>query len=603
MQARLKDLFAKWIAPETLTKDQICDQMVLEQFLGMLNTDLQVWVREHTPRSSAEAADLVETFVTARPSRRKYFLGPPQHDWRRPYQAAQQEPEKTSTGKPAGDSGRVVKLSYSPNSPSVSSTPARTPRGMICHGCGQQGHIRPNCTEKKMSDSRLCYLPGPNKHTHMTCADVIVPVKVKGKTLQADSGSSHSFILKSCLESDFQPRGKIKVCCIHGDESEHQTGEVLCEIRGQKYLLTMGVLDKGPYPVILGQDVPVLVDLLQTVTVNAYVTTRAQTTEKANDLWSELPYDCCPGGKGKKSKAERRREKVTGTSVQESMPSPPLEHNEVLVEDFAKLQLEDPTLSSCFSAVKNPDEAREALEEGNTCFVKNNEKLYRVAVDTEQLVVPKVLRAEVLHLGHSIPWAGHLGMEKTENRILNRFYWPGFHKDIAEYCRSCPECQLSARSKRGLKVPLISLPIIDVPFSRIAMDVVGPLERSRAGHRYILVICDYATRYPEAFPLRNTKARQVANCLIQLLSRVGVPKEILTDQGSNFTSKSLRQVYYGGYAPRHRPVVTCCNHFQDGLHDGVSHGVSSYLPAADGQYFHLAGVEYIHSVDCLFSII
>ena len=183
LQARLKDLFAKWIAPETLTKDQICDQMVLEQFLGMLNTDLQVWVREHTPRSSAEAADLVETFVTARPSRRKYFLGPPQHDWRRPYQAAQQEPEKTSTGKPAGDSGRVVKLSYSPNSPSVSSTPARTPRGMICHGCGQQGHIRPNCTEKKMSDSRLCYLPGPNKHTHMTCADVIVPVKVKGKTL------------------------------------------------------------------------------------------------------------------------------------------------------------------------------------------------------------------------------------------------------------------------------------------------------------------------------------------------------------------------------------------------------------------------------------
>ena len=64
--------------PETLTKAQICDQMVLEQFLDMLNTDLQVWVREHTPRSSAEAADLVETFVTARPSRRKYFLGQPQ---------------------------------------------------------------------------------------------------------------------------------------------------------------------------------------------------------------------------------------------------------------------------------------------------------------------------------------------------------------------------------------------------------------------------------------------------------------------------------------------------------------------------------------------
>mgnify|MGYP000091361383 CR=1 FL=1 len=102
---------------------------------------------------------------------------------------------------------------------------------------------------------------------------------------------------------------------------------------------------------------------------------------------------------------------------------------------------------------------------------------------------------------------------------------------------------MSARSHRGLKAPLISLPIIDVPFSRISMDVVGPLERSRAGHRYILVLCDYATRYPEAFPLRNTKARQVANCLIQLFSRVGIPKEVLTDQGTNFTSRSLKQVY------------------------------------------------------------
>ena len=110
LQARLKDLFRKWIIPEILTKDQICDKMVLEQFLGMLNTDLQVLVREHTPHSSAEAADLVETFVTARPSRRKYFLGPPQHDWRRPYQAAQQELENISTGK----SGMIVVVWLSP---------------------------------------------------------------------------------------------------------------------------------------------------------------------------------------------------------------------------------------------------------------------------------------------------------------------------------------------------------------------------------------------------------------------------------------------------------------------------------------------------------
>lgn len=90
---------------------------------------------------------------------------------------------------------------------------------------------------------------------------------------------------------------------------------------------------------------------------------------------------------------------------------------------------------------------------------------------------------------------------------------------------------------------LLPLPVIDTPFGRLGMDVVGPLERSRNGNRYILVICDYATKYPEAFPLRTIKARQVANCLVQLFSRVGIPREILTNQGTNFMALLLKQVY------------------------------------------------------------
>ncbi len=75
------------------------------------------------------------------------------------------------------------------------------------------------------------------------------------------------------------------------------------------------------------------------------------------------------------------------------------------------------------------------------------------------------------------------------------------------------------------------------------MDVVGPLERSKTGNRYLLVITDYATRYPEVFPLKIVRARNVAICLVQLFSRVGFPRTIVTDQGSNFMSKLLKQVY------------------------------------------------------------
>ncbi|KAL1277202.1 hypothetical protein QQF64_023875 [Cirrhinus molitorella] len=67
--------------------------------------------------------------------------------------------------------------------------------------------------------------------------------------------------------------------------------------------------------------------------------------------------------------------------------------------------------------------------------------------------------------------------------------------------------------------PLIPLPIIEVPFERIGMDLVGPLPKSARGHEHILVIVDYATRYPEAMPLRKATAKAIAQELFLLFSR------------------------------------------------------------------------------------
>ena len=147
----------------------------------------------------------------------------------------------------------------------------------------------------------------------------------------------------------------------------------------------------------------------------------------------------------------------------------------------------------------------------------------------EQLLLPKQYHQIVCKLAHSIPIAGHLGQDKTISRIIQQFYWPTVHRDVAEYCRRCPECQRTAKGGR-LRVPLIPLPVMKEPFERIAMDIVGPLPHSRRGNQYILVGYDYATRYPEAIPLCSIDAGAVAEHLIQLFSRVGIPREILTDQ-------------------------------------------------------------------------
>ncbi|XP_034565107.1 uncharacterized protein LOC117830889 isoform X4 [Notolabrus celidotus] len=175
-------------------------------------------------------------------------------------------------------------------------------------------------------------------------------------------------------------------------------------------------------------------------------------------------------------------------------------------------------------------------------YILRNGILYRQQESLLQLVVPQAARDTILGLGHSVPWAGHLGKHKTTARIKHHFHWPGLRRDVAQFCKSCPQCQITS-AKIPSRAPLQPLPIIGTPFERLGMDIVGPVERSKAGNRYMLVITDYATKYPEVFPLKSIKAKSVAFCLVQFFSRVGFPCEILTDQGTNFMSTLLKQVY------------------------------------------------------------
>ncbi|MGH0117755.1 UNVERIFIED_CONTAM: hypothetical protein FKN15_039051 [Acipenser sinensis] len=181
-------------------------------------------------------------------------------------------------------------------------------------------------------------------------------------------------------------------------------------------------------------------------------------------------------------------------------------------------------------------------------FIVSGHLLYRVSQapgtgqPVTQLLVPKSFRQEVLRLAHDIPFSGHLGREKTLERILARFYWMGLHDDVKKYVAECPDCQRVAPA-RVRPAPLVPLPLVCTPFERMAMDIVGPVLPSDSGYTHILVMVDYATRYPEAVPLRSTCAGAIAKELVQVIARVGIPKEILTDQGTSFMSDTLKEVY------------------------------------------------------------
>jgi len=138
--------------------------------------------------------------------------------------------------------------------------------------------------------------------------------------------------------------------------------------------------------------------------------------------------------------------------------------------------------------------------------------------------------------------AGHLGIKKTRDRILQHSFWPVIFDDVAMYCKSCPVCQTSSSKGKSAKVSLVSIPPIGIPFQRIAIDFVGPLPLTENKNRYLLVIVDCATRYPEAVALKNQDAETVVESLMEIFSRVGFPEELLSDQGTNFKSSLMYEV-------------------------------------------------------------
>ena len=160
-----------------------------------------------------------------------------------------------------------------------------------------------------------------------------------------------------------------------------------------------------------------------------------------------------------------------------------------------------------------------------------------------QVMVPKKPRSEVLRLGHEGILAGLLGIKKYSDRILTNFYWPGILGDIRRFCQSCDICQRTVNKGSLKKAPVQSVPWFHLPFDKVTIDLICPLYQvTNRGKRYMLTLVDYATRYPEAVRLEKIDTETIAEALMASFSRVGFPREILSDNGTQFVSQVMREI-------------------------------------------------------------
>ena len=355
---RLKDLYQKWMQPEKKTKEQVGEVLILEQFYRSLSPELRVWVKERNPASGREAAEFVENFLSARRGPKTFRFDPFS-------KASASRGKSVGSGMGGGPvqaggaiGQREEKANMSRVLPSV--------KGLVCFFCGQEGHKKPDCPAQKAKSAYVCTVPRPGwEKVRLDGKQQITEVKVNGVPALAllDTGSVQTLVNPSILKGHCQFVGPgLDISCVHGDHRTYPTAIVYVEVGDQTYLLTVGVVENLAHQVILGQDIPALPELVQAVKP-VCVVTRSQSKGQSkagvdgvkdrsgeggnfkpqeisknshidSNALSELPFfetDVPQMGffKSRKSRRQRRREKMEGTAKMLTKCVPKPEESEI----------------------------------------------------------------------------------------------------------------------------------------------------------------------------------------------------------------------------------------------------------------------------------
>jgi hypothetical protein len=179
----------------------------------------------------------------------------------------------------------------------------------------------------------------------------------------------------------------------------------------------------------------------------------------------------------------------------------------VLLEESANMaekQRRDAKLKRFFELAKKP----------NSRFVMKNEVLLRRRMKKgktiEQLVVPTSSREEVMKFCHDDRWfGGHMGFEKSYKKLNSKFWWPRSKKDFKVWIQTCLECQSRKPNWTSTVGEMLSIPVGEA-WDTVGMDIVGPIQPSGRGNRYLVVMTDYLTKWPEVKAVKNIDAYTIA---------------------------------------------------------------------------------------------
>lgn len=150
---------------------------------------------------------------------------------------------------------------------------------------------------------------------------------------------------------------------------------------------------------------------------------------------------------------------------------------------------------------------------------------------------------QILKEHHDSPSAGHPGTTRMIDRIKSMYWWKSMRQDIEDYVKNCRSCQINKPLRQTNRAPMIITSTATRPIEKVFLDIVGPLpETYEFKYKFILTLQDDLTKYSQAYPLQTCSADETAKKFVHFISHVGIPRMIVTDQGTNFCSEVFKQL-------------------------------------------------------------
>merc|ERR1719233_2366164 len=217
-----------------------------------------------------------------------------------------------------------------------------------------------------------------------------------------------------------------------------------------------------------------------------------------------------------------------------------------------------------------------------------------VAMLGERIIVPTNLRPAILNLLH----AAHQGVDRMKARAADTVYWPNLTGDITRTRSACFSCHNIAKSNPAQPPTPPREP--EYPFQALAADYFH-----YRGH-YYAVIVDRYSHWPLVYRAEDTQkgAKGLIKHLREIFSTYGVPEEISSDQGTEFTSKETQE-FLANWQVRHRVSSTAFPHSNSNCRAEL--GVkqvkrmitdnTSEFGSLDVDRFHRAIMSYRNTID------